>query len=228
MEPKKILVIEDEKNIGELIEFNIRKNGFQSSRVDSAESALKLLGREHFDLILLDLMLTGMDGMDFCRIFRTSKEFKQIPIIMLTARSEDADIVSGLEYGANDYITKPFSPRVLIARIKARLRDTAIPSSDDSVVSYAGIVINSEFHEATSDGKPLSLTANEFILLRTFLKNPGKVFSRDAIITCVHGEGYPVTDRAVDVAVVGLRKKLGKKGALIETVRGVGYKFSRL
>lgn len=227
MDAKKILVIEDEKNIGELIEFNIRKSGFQSSRVDSAEAALKLLAREQFDLILLDLMLAGMDGMDFCKIFRSSKEFKQIPIIMLTARSEDADIVSGLEYGANDYITKPFSPRVLIARIKARLRDTSISGDEGSVVSYAGIVINSEFHEVCSDGVPLSLTANEFILLRTFLKNPGKVFSRDAIIKCVHGEGYPVTDRAVDVAVVGLRKKLGAKGALIETVRGVGYKFSR-
>jgi len=228
MANKKILIVEDEENIGELIEFNVRKNGYDSARTDSAENALKLLERSEFDLILLDLMLTGMDGMDFCKIFRSSPNYKQIPIIMLTARSEDADIVSGLEYGANDYITKPFSPRVLMARIKARLRDdVGSQSAGEMVLSRNGIVLNSEFHEVKIDGVQVELTANEFLLLRLFLKNPGKVFSRDAIITSVHGDGYPVTDRAVDVAVVGLRKKIGEKSSLIETVRGVGYKFAR-
>ena len=221
---KKILVVDDEKAIANIIKFNLKKEGYDVITAEDGEMGVIKAFTENPDLILLDIMMPKIDGYEACKRIR---EKMSTPIIMLTARSEDADIVSGLEYGANDYITKPFSPRVLIARIKARLRDTSVSGDEGSVVSYAGIVINSEFHEVCSDGVPLSLTANEFILLRTFLKNPGKVFSRDAIIKCVHGEGYPVTDRAVDVAVVGLRKKLGAKGALIETVRGVGYKFSR-
>ena len=224
MAAKKILVIEDDASIGELIEFNLQKNGFESSRTESAEKALKLLEREQFDLILLDLMLAGMDGMDFCKIFRQSKTFRQIPIIMLTARSEEADIVSGLEFGANDYITKPFSPRVLIARIKAQLRGKIDPKSG-AVLSRNGIELNREFHEVKIADRRLDLTANEFSILELFLENPGKVYSRDAIITGVHGDGYPVTDRSIDVAIVNLRRKLGEKAFLIETVRGVGYKM---
>ena len=224
MAAKKILVIEDDASIGELIEFNLQKNGFESSRTESAEKALKLLEREQFDLILLDLMLAGMDGMDFCKIFRQSKTFRQIPIIMLTARSEEADIVSGLEFGANDYITKPFSPRVLIARIKAQLREKIGPESG-AILSRSGIELNREFHEVKMGERRLDLTANEFSILELFMENPGKVYSRDAIITGVHGDGYPVTDRSIDVAIVNLRRKLGEKAFLIETVRGVGYKM---
>ena len=224
MSAKKILVIEDDASIGELIEFNLQKNGFESSRTESAEKALKLLEREQFDLILLDLMLAGMDGMDFCKIFRQSKTFRQIPIIMLTARSEEADIVSGLEFGANDYITKPFSPRVLIARIKAQLREKIGPESG-AILSRSGIELNREFHEVKIGERRLDLTANEFSILELFMENPGKVYSRDAIITGVHGDGYPVTDRSIDVAIVNLRRKLGEKAFLIETVRGVGYKM---
>lgn len=224
MAAKKILVIEDDASIGELIEFNLQKNGFESSRTESAEKALKLLEREQFDLILLDLMLAGMDGMDFCKIFRQSKTFRQIPIIMLTARSEEADIVSGLEFGANDYITKPFSPRVLIARIKAQLRGKIDPKSG-AILSRSGIELNREFHEVKIGERRLDLTANEFSILELFMENPGKVYSRDAIITGVHGDGYPVTDRSIDVAIVNLRRKLGEKAFLIETVRGVGYKM---
>jgi len=225
---KKILIIEDEESIGELIELNVQKNGYKSARTDSAEKALKMLQREDFDLILLDLMLTGMDGLDFCKIFRSDKTYRQIPIIMITARSEDADIVSGLEFGANDYVTKPFSPRVLIARIKAQLRDSSDNAdSPAAAVSRNGIDLNPEFHEVRIGKKNIDLTANEFSILELFMRNPGKVYSRDAIITSVHGDGYPVTDRAVDVAIVNLRKKLGDKSNLVETVRGVGYKFSK-
>jgi two component transcriptional regulator, winged helix family len=227
---KKILIIEDDDSIGELIEFNVRKNGYKSERVDSGEKALELLEKGgEFDLILLDLMLAGMDGLDFCRILRADKTFGRIPVIMLTARSEEADIVSGLEFGANDYITKPFSPRVLIARIKAQLRgvSAALPEDGASKIEYNGISLDSEFHEVCSGKKNIDLTANEFSILEMFLRNPGKVFTRDAIIKNLHGEGYPVTDRAVDVSIVNLRKKLAEKSRLIETVRGVGYKMTK-
>lgn len=226
---EKILIIEDEDSIAELIEFNIQKSGYKTARVDSAEKALKLFERgETFDLILLDLMLTGMDGTDFCKIFRTEKSFKQIPIIMLTARSEESDIVGGLEFGANDYITKPFSPRILLARIKAQLRNSSgKPAASSATISQCSIELNSEFHEVKIGRKNLDLTANEFSILELFLRNQGRVFSRDAIIKNIHGEGYPVTDRAIDVSIVNLRKKLGDKAELIETVRGVGYRFAR-
>lgn len=222
---KKILIVEDEHNIAELIAFNLRKNGYEYVCTDSGENALKILEREHFDLILLDLMLTGMDGMDFCRIYRADAAMKQVPIIMLTARGEESDIVSGLEYGADDYMTKPFSPRVLIARIKARLREP--DSSENETISRNGITLRPQYHEAELDGKPLQLTANEFALLKMFLTSTGRVFTRDEIINYVHGVGYAVTDRAIDVQIVGLRKKLGDKAQLIETIRGVGYRWSR-
>ena len=226
---KKILIIEDEESIGELIEFNVRKNGFEARRVDSAEEALKILERDSFDLILLDLMLTGMDGLDFCKIFKGNSKYRQAPIIMLTARSEDADIVSGLEFGADDYMTKHFSPRVLIARIKARLRPNAETESgkQKKKISRSGIEVDMECHEASANGAPLSLTANEFSILALFLSNPGRVYTRDDIINHMHGPGYAVTDRAIDVQIVGLRKKLGGLSCLIETVRGVGYRFSK-
>ena len=223
---KKILIVEDEHNIAELIAFNLRKNGYEYVCTDSGENALKILEREHFDLILLDLMLTGMDGMDFCRIYRADMAMKQVPIIMLTARGEESDIVSGLEYGADDYMTKPFSPRVLIARIKARLREP--DSSENETISRNGITLRPQYHEAELDGKPLQLTANEFALLKMFLSSTGRVFTRDEIINYVHGVGYAVTDRAIDVQIVGLRKKLGDKAQLIETIRGVGYRWSRI
>lgn len=227
MNDKKILIVEDEDSIAELIEFNVQKNGFKTARTDSAEKALKILENGYCDLILLDLMLAGMDGLDFCKIFRQDKSLKQIPIIILTARSEDADIVSGLEFGANDYITKPFSPRVLIARIKAQLRDSSYSSEKSQIIKRGGIELNKEFHEVKIGDRRLELTANEFSILELFLENPGKVYSRDAIITNVHGDGYPVTDRSIDVAIVNLRKKLEGKAKLIETVRGVGYRFKQ-
>lgn len=229
MSERKILIVEDEDNIAELVAFNLQKNGYKTARAESAEAAFDLLKRENFSLILLDLMLPGMDGLDFCRAYRTDKSLPQAPVIMLTARSEDADVVSGLELGASDYVTKPFSPRVLLARVRAQLRDSAgrEPQARSSSVLLHGIELDAEFHEVKVDGKRAELTANEFSILELFLRNPGKVYSRDAIITSVHGDGYPVTDRAVDVAIVNLRRKLGAKATLIETVRGVGYKFAR-
>lgn len=224
----KILIVEDEDSIAELVEFNLRKNGFECARVDSGEKALKLFEKgEQFDLILLDLMLTGMDGTDFCKIFRSRTDFAQVPIIMLTARGGESDIVSGLDYGADDYITKPFSPRVLIARIRARLRSDSAEGASENALCVHGISLDSEFHEVRVGKKSLDLTSNEFSILELFMRSPGKVFSRDSIIRNLHGEGYPVTDRAIDVSIVNLRRKLGVKADIIETVRGVGYKMSK-
>lgn len=225
---KRILIIEDEDSIAELVKFNLEKNGFECERTDSGEAALKMLQKgSSFDLILLDLMLTGMDGTDFCRMFRADTSLRQIPIIMLTARSEESDIVSGLEFGANDYITKPFSQRVLLARVRAQLRSGQASSEPNVKIGAHGIEMDTEFHEAKIGSKQLDLTANEFEILEMFVRAPGRVFSRDAIIKNLHGDGYPVTDRAVDVAIANLRKKLGAKADLVETVRGVGYRLAK-
>lgn len=231
MMKERILIVEDEDSIAELIAFNLKKNGYETFRVDSGERAFELLNDgEKFDLILLDLMLAGMDGLDFCKMLRQVKEYANIPVIMLTARSEESDVVSGLEFGANDYITKPFSPRILIARIRAQLRKAtqAEGSTSQNSIEYAGISLNRDFHEVSIGKNQLALTANEFSILDLFMSSPGRVFSRDAIIVALHGDGYPVTDRAIDVSIVNLRKKLADKASLIETVRGVGYKMKKL
>ncbi len=228
---ERILIVEDEDSIAELIAFNLKKNGYETFRVDSGERAFELLNDgEKFDLILLDLMLAGMDGLDFCKKLRQVKEYANIPVIMLTARSEESDVVSGLEFGANDYITKPFSPRILIARIRAQLRKATQTedSTSQNSIEYAGIILNRDFHEVSIGKNQLTLTANEFSILDLFMSSPGRVFSRDAIIVALHGDGYPVTDRAIDVSIVNLRKKLADKASLIETVRGVGYKMKKL
>ena len=212
MTKENILIVEDEDSIAELIAFNLKKNGYETRHVDSGEKAMDLLlGGWTCDLILLDLMLAGMDGLDFCRKLRQTERFARIPVIILTARSEESDVVSGLEFGANDYITKPFSPRILIARIRAQLRNRNQEDTKADSLEYIGIKLDRTFHEVLIDGKPATLTANEFSILDLFMSSPGRVFSRDAIITALHGDGYPVTDRAVDVSIVNLRKKLGDK-----------------
>ena len=180
------------------------------------------------DLVLLDLMLPGIDGRDVCRIIRADQRLRHIPIIMLTAKSEEADVVAGLELGADDYITKPFSTSVLLARVKALLRrERATPHGAEtgSAISHNGVSLDSERREVSVDGRPVELTFTEFEVLHMFLRKPGVVFARQQIVNSTKGSDYPVTERAVDVQIVGLRKKLGSKGALIETIRGVGYKL---
>jgi two-component system phosphate regulon response regulator PhoB len=226
MAKEKILVVEDDKDIVEVIKYNLTKEGYQVTCTLSAEAALKTLEENIPDLILLDLMLPGMDGLEFCRIIRNKPEFRAIPIIMLTARSEETDIVVGLEVGAGDYITKPFSPRVLIARIKNVLRrKTAEPESDESPIKIGSLAIWPGKYEVYIDDKPVDLTNMEFQILHLFTRRRGWVFTRYQIVNAIKGEDYPVTDRSVDVQIVGLRKKLGKYKHYIKTVRGVGYKF---
>ncbi len=221
-----ILIVEDEADIRELIRYNMEREGFKVFEASSAEEAQAVLKRTLPDLILLDLMLPGTDGFAFCRSLRAAERTAKIPVIMVTARDEDADIVAGLEVGADDYMTKPFSARILSARVRAVLRRrTAEPEDGSDVLTRGPLEIDRTHHAVKVDGKPVVLTLSEFKTLDLFMRRPGVVFSRYQIVDAVHGEDYPVTDRSVDVQIVGLRRKLGAYSDLIETVRGVGYRM---
>jgi len=227
MAREKILVVDDEADILELVKYNLEKEGYRVKCAKSGEQALSKAGEDPPDLIVLDLMLPGMDGLDVCRKLKSDLRTANMPIVMLTAKTEDADIVTGLELGADDYVTKPFSPRVLAARIKAALRRKGAPEEGESeeIIRSHEIIVDPGRHEVRVKDKPIGLTATEFAILRFLALRPGRVYSRGQIIAAVRGDDYSVTDRAVDVTIVGLRKKLGEAGRLIETVRGVGYRF---
>ncbi|MCD6288899.1 MAG: response regulator transcription factor [Anaerolineae bacterium] len=221
-----ILVVDDEKDILELVEYNLAKEGYRVTPVASGEEALKSARSKTPDLIVLDLMLPGMDGLEVCRRLKTDPKTQHIPIVMLTAKGEEADIVAGLELGADDYITKPFSPRVFVARVRAVLRRRARePADETSVVKIGELVIHPGRHEVLVGGKAVQLTLTEFRILHFLARRPGWVFTRYQIVEGVQGEDAVVTDRSVDVHIVSLRRKLGKYGTYIETVRGVGYRF---
>ncbi len=227
MAGERILVIEDDEDIQELIRFNLEKEAYKVSCRGTAEDGLKAIGVRLPDLILLDLMLPGMDGLTACRRIRLEENTRHVPVIMVSAKGSEADVVTGLELGADDYITKPFSPRVLLARVRATLRRTGETVDDSSEVMRRGeIEIDNLHHEVRLAGKPVELTLTEFRVLEALARRPGVVFTRYQIVDAVKGEDYPVTDRSVDVQIVGLRKKLKKYGKHIETVRGVGYRFS--
>lgn len=221
-----VLVVEDEKDIQELIQFNLERDGYRVLAAASVEQARRLMGRSTPALVVLDLMLPDENGIDFCRQIRADERTRNLPVIMVTARDEDADVVSGLEVGADDYITKPFSPRVLLARVRAVLRRNTGEAEEGADRLVRGpIEIDRTRHEVRLDGAPLTLTLTEFRVLELLLRRPGIVFTRYQIVDAVHGSDYPVTDRSVDVQIVGLRRKLGKHGDRIETIRGVGYRF---
>lgn len=227
MASQNILIIEDEEDIRELVRYNLEREKFTVEEVESGEEGLKRAARNQPDLILLDLMLPGKDGMQVCRELKQNDDCRAIPVVMMTAKGEESDIVAGLELGAEDYIVKPFSPKVLVARVKAVLRrkTAAPPVSNEDVLSICDLCIHPGRHEVTVKGKSIDLTASEFGVLHFLARRPGWVFTRYQIVDAVHGEDYPVTERSVDVQIVGLRKKLGKAGAYIETVRGIGYRF---
>ena len=227
MPGERILVVDDERDILELIRFNLERDGFEVHTVDSGEAALAQAARLKPDLMVLDLMLPGVDGTEVCRRIRENRATREIPVIMLTAKSEDADIVRGLEIGADDYVTKPFSPKVLVARIKATLRRKSGDPDDEGadLIEIHGIRIDISRHEVWIDDEQVILSATEFAIMVFLARNPGWVFSRNKIIDTVKGKDYPVTERSVDVQILGLRKKLGAKGKLVQTVRGVGYRL---
>ena len=221
-----ILVVDDEEDILELVRFNLSRDGYQVSCAATGEQALDLARSKTPGLIVLDLMLPGMDGLEVARHLKDNPKTRDVPLVMLTAKGEEADIVTGLELGADDYVTKPFSPRVLSARVKAVLRRRAKEPPKGDVSFQAGeLEIHPRRHEVLVKGKPVSLTLSEFRILDYLARRPGLVFTRFQIVDAVRGEDYPVTDRSVDVHIVGLRKKLGSAGKYIETVRGVGYRF---
>jgi len=226
MAKRNILVIEDDADILELIVYNLEKEGYTVATASSAEKALSALQKNEPNLILLDLMLPEMDGLELCRRLRSKEETSGIPIIMVTAKGEESDIVSGLELGADDYVTKPFRPKELIARVRAVIRRTNRPKGTPSQVAEAGpIAVDPSRRVATVFGKPVELTFTEFEVLHLLVRRAGQVFTRYQIVDAVRGEDYPVTDRAVDVQIVGLRRKLGKASSWIETVRGIGYRL---
>lgn len=222
-----ILVIEDDQDILELIRYNLQKEHYQVTSACNGEEALKIIKKDPPHLILLDLMLPGIDGLEICRILKADSSLAMIPIIMVTARGEETDIVLGLELGAEDYIVKPFSPRVLIARIRTVLRRKGKTATDTSQpIRINELTIHPGKREVLLSNKPLDLTFTEFELLYHLASRPGWVFTRYQIVNAVKGDDYPVTDRSVDVQIAGLRKKLGDYGDLIETIRGIGYRFS--
>lgn len=229
MARNRILVIEDDLNIQELIAYNLEKEGWEVCCSGSGEAGLKIAVENVPDLILLDIMLPEMDGLGVCRELKKVPLTKDIPIIMLTAKGEEADIVVGLELGADDYLTKPFSPRILVARIRAVLRRKSTPPDNGPAAQkdllIHGLHIHPGRREVSFLDKKIELTETEFRLLYFLARRPGWVFTRNQILDTVHGADAIVTDRAVDVQIVGLRKKLGQAGEFIETVRGVGYRF---
>lgn len=226
----KILVVEDEADIRELIAFNfeISSQNTEVFKAKDGEEAIVIAKREHPDIIILDVMLPEMDGFEVCRNLKQNRSTREIPIIMLTARSDDSDVVKGLEIGADDYITKPFSPKILIARVQAAIRRKNGENADaipQGKFRIHDITMDIPRHEVYVKGEYVNLSATEFAILKYLASNPGWVFSRNQIIDAVKGGSNPVTPRSVDVQILGLRKKLGSQGRFVETIRGVGYRL---
>ena len=222
----RILVVDDEPDILALVHYNLSKAQYDVVGVASGEEALAQVRTTPPSLIVLDLMLPGVDGLEVCKALKRDTRTAAIPIVILTARGEEADIVAGLELGADDYLTKPFSPRILLARIRAVLRrHHTEPVAEDAVITHHGLVLHPGRHEVLVEGQPVPLTLTEFRVLHLLARHPGWVFTRNQIIAATQGVDVSVTERAVDVHIVSLRRKLGTIGEAIETIRGVGYRL---
>jgi two-component system phosphate regulon response regulator PhoB len=221
-----IFVVDDEPDILELIRYNLVQHGYDVTGVLSGEEALTRIRSRLPDLVVLDLMLPGTDGLEICKALKHNTRTANIPILMLTARSEEADVVAGLELGADDYLTKPFSPRVLLARIKAVLRrQHTTPPAETEEIAHGALVIHPGRYEVLVHGQSVQLTRTEFRILHLLARRPGWVFTRNQIIDAAQGDDTSVTARSVDVHLVSLRRKLGVCGESLETIRGVGYRF---
>lgn len=225
MSRAKVLIVEDEKDIAELMQFHLMREGYQPKIASSGRLALETAEQMKPDLVVLDIMLPDLDGLEVCRKLKRDPSLQQVPILMVSARGEESDIVVGLELGAEDYITKPFSPRIFMARVKAVLRRREGEGS--RAISLGDCIrIDAARHQVEIDGRPVDLTLTQYRLLHFLAQRPGFVRTRDQIVTAVRGEGTVLSSRAVDVHVAALRQKLGDRGELIETVRGVGYRVA--
>ncbi len=221
-----VLIVEDEEDIAELVAYNLQRGEYHTVSVHSGEEGLDYALEFRPDLVLLDLMLPGLGGLEVCRRLKEHEAASRIPVVILTAKGEEEDIVAGFEAGADDYITKPFRPKVLLARVMAVLRrGPSRQVSDQDVLEIGNLVIHPGRHQVTGGDEILDLTRTEFRILHFLASRPGWVFTRTQIVRAVHGDDYPVTGRSVDVQVAALRRKLGPEGAMIQTVRGIGYKM---
>ena len=225
MAKETILIVDDEEDVLELVRYNLAKEGYAVIAAETGERALTQAHAKGPDLVILDLMLPGIDGLEVCKQLKAEPKTRHIPIIMLTAKGEESDIVTGLELGADDYVTKPFSPKVLIARVRRTLRRRVDRSTEKAPLKIGLLEIDPARRRVLVGSESVDLTFTEFNILCALARRPGMVFTRYQIVDMVHGDDYLVTDRAVDVQMVGIRKKLGRCGAYIETVRGVGYRF---
>ena len=230
MARESVLVVDDERDILELVKYNLDKEGYQVTVVGTGEDALAAARAKLPDIVILDLMLPGVDGLEVCRRLKGDPKTRNIPIVMLSAKGDEADVVTGLELGASDYVTKPFSPRVLTARIRAVLRRGHEADDEEATIRIKDLTIRPGRHQVLVKDQPVELTATEFRILLFLAKRPGWVFTRQQIVDAAQGDDAFVsdrfvTDRSVDVHIVSLRRKLGSAGASIETVRGVGYRL---
>ena len=228
MTGESILVVEDEGDILDLISYNLKQAGFSVIAVESGEEALEVASEEKFSLVLLDLMLPGIDGLEVCRLLRAKPETKNIPVLMLTARTEEVDRIVGLELGADDYLTKPFSPRELVLRVRAILRRAEVVESvSDETIRVGSLTIDPIEHRVQLLGEEIELTATEFRLLLTLAQRRGRVQSREELLNVVWGYEHSGYRRTVDTHLRRLRAKMGEAADYLETVRGVGYRFRR-
>lgn len=225
-----VYIVEDESDIAELIKYSLSVKGYPTRIFNSGEEAIKAIEKQKPTLLLLDLMLPGLNGLGVCQRLKSQPQTQTIPIIMISAKGEESDIAFGLELGADDYVTKPFSPKILQARVSAVLRRTQKPATQNNsdVYKIGDLSLDLGKHEVKVAGSKIELTKSEFQILHKLATKPGWVFTRTQIVEAIHGDNFAVTDRAVDFQMVGLRKKLGTIGSHLETVRGVGYKFKEL
>ncbi len=226
MKGETVLVVEDEEDIRELISYNLKREGFEVVALNTGEAGLNAALESPPSLAMLDIMLPGLSGLEVCKKLKSNELTKHVPVILVSAKGDETDVIVGLELGADDYISKPFSPRILVARAKAVIRrGTLNQSDDDSQLLIHQLSMHPGRFEAVIAGKALSLTASEFKILHYLARHPGWVFTRAQIVDAVRGDDYPVTERSIDVQIVGIRKKLGDFDNYIETVRGIGYRF---
>ncbi len=223
-----LLVVEDDPDIRELLAYTLGKEGYEVLQAPSGEAGFKAILDKKPDLVVLDVMLPGIDGLELLRRVKAEPALRKTPVILVSAKGEETDVVTGLELGADDYVTKPFSPRVLVARVRTALRravshDDVKPAQD--IVRLGDFVLDSSRHELRIADIPVELSATEFAIIERLARDPGRVFTRSQIIDSIRGRDYPVTDRSVDVQILAIRKKLGARSDIIETVRGVGYRF---